>query len=68
MMYGDLWIGGLPQGYSIASGTSASEDSFFGCIGDATLNGNVINFANSTDSVSKQPFFCILLIQRQLII
>lgn len=52
MMYGDLWIGGLPQGYSIASGTSASEDSFFGCIGDATLNGVVINFANSTDRVS----------------
>lgn len=43
--YGNLYIGGVPS--------TLDPDSefvpFVGCIGDTTLNGNIINFANTTE-------------------
>ncbi|XP_015117099.1 laminin subunit alpha [Diachasma alloeum] len=38
--YGNLYIGGIPN---------AERDSFIGCIGDATVNGGIINFANTKE-------------------
>lgn len=49
ILYGDLYIGRLPQNYIESRGTVASTVRFSGCIGDATLNDNVINFANYSD-------------------
>lgn len=46
---GNLYIGGLPNTLRKEESTKASSDlttPFIGCIGDATLNGMIINFAN----------------------
>lgn len=43
-LYGSLYIGGLP---SIDSNGKIVP--FVGCIGDATLNSEIINFANTTE-------------------
>ncbi|XP_008557031.1 laminin subunit alpha [Microplitis demolitor] len=42
---GNLYIGGLPN----APSGSKSTEPFVGCIGDATLNGEIINFANTKE-------------------
>lgn len=46
---GNLYIGGLPNAFGIAQGGSKSTEPFVGCIGDATLNGEIINFANTKE-------------------
>lgn len=43
---GSLYIGSLP---GELGGASRYFHSFVGCIGDATLNGAIVNFANTTD-------------------
>lgn len=44
---GSLYIGGLPL--PIRTADDKTETSFIGCIGDATLNGAIINFINTTE-------------------
>ncbi|XP_023289722.1 laminin subunit alpha, partial [Orussus abietinus] len=46
-LYGSLYIGGAP----VAFGLNGIKEyhPFVGCIGDATLNGAIINFANTTE-------------------
>lgn len=48
VLYGNLYIGGVPRTFKIKKGTVGSNQSFVGCIGDTTLNDDVINFANSS--------------------
>lgn len=49
ILRGSLYIGGFPttESFDPYKGP-ASIKSFVGCIGDATLNGVIINFANTT--------------------
>ncbi|XP_015602424.1 laminin subunit alpha [Cephus cinctus] len=49
ILYGNLYIGGLPSTFSVSKDGTASVAPFAGCIGDATLNGIIINFANTTE-------------------
>lgn len=44
----------------LSPGTVGSDVAFSGCIGDLTLNGNVINFANSTDKFNEILGKCVL--------
>ncbi|XP_054012773.1 laminin subunit alpha [Hylaeus anthracinus] len=44
---GSMYIGGLPATFGILQ--TGMMTPFVGCIGDATLNGAIINFANTTD-------------------
>lgn len=60
IMYGEMFVGGLPQGYVVAKGAVKTTAAFRGCIGDATLNGAVINFANATDKIGAILGKCIL--------
>ncbi|KAK0176557.1 hypothetical protein PV328_000678 [Microctonus aethiopoides] len=46
---GNLYIGGLPNAFGIAQGGSKSTEPFVGCIGDATINGEIINFASTKE-------------------
>lgn len=59
-MYGDMFIGGLPPHYSAIRGSVRTVKPFVGCLGDATLNGYIINFANSTDKHGDILGRCIL--------
>ncbi|XP_017881365.1 laminin subunit alpha [Ceratina calcarata] len=45
--YGSLYIGGLPAAFGIPQ--TGAMTPFVGCVGDATLNGVIINFANTTE-------------------
>ncbi|XP_017779043.1 PREDICTED: laminin subunit alpha isoform X2 [Nicrophorus vespilloides] len=58
IQYGDVFFGGLPRylGSSIVTGV----EPFAGCIGDATINGKIINFANLTEKYGEQLGKCIL--------
>ncbi|KAL3275279.1 hypothetical protein HHI36_020047 [Cryptolaemus montrouzieri] len=60
ILYGNLFIGGLPSTLTAASGMVGSTEPFVGCIADVTLNGNVINFANSTDKKNEILGKCAL--------
>lgn len=44
-----MYVGGVPRNLKVLRGTVGSEKPFFGCIADLTVNGNVKNFANTTD-------------------
>lgn len=46
---GEIYFGGLPESYSPLRGAIASTSYFVGCISDVTVNGQVVNFADSTD-------------------
>ncbi|XP_034947491.1 laminin subunit alpha [Chelonus insularis] len=46
---GNLYIGGIPNALGISQGGSKTTEPFIGCIGDATLNGEIINFANAKE-------------------
>lgn len=48
-LYGNYYFGGLPSEQTALPGTVATLNPFIGCIGDATVNGVFINFANATD-------------------
>lgn len=60
IMYGEMFVGGLPNDYKPAKGMVKTKEAFQGCIGDATLNGMVINFANATDKRAPILGRCIL--------
>ena len=49
ILYGSYYFGGLPSGLATAPGAVPTVSPFVGCIGDATVNGIFINFANATD-------------------
>ncbi|XP_065337904.1 laminin subunit alpha [Cloeon dipterum] len=49
LKWGNMFFAGLPRDYNPNSGTVAASNAFVGCLGDATVNGVFINFANSTD-------------------
>ncbi|XP_046389625.1 laminin subunit alpha [Ischnura elegans] len=51
MRYGKLYFGGVPSEMRISPGAVASEAPFVGCLGEATINGLVINFANSSKGI-----------------
>nr|CAD7256718.1 unnamed protein product [Timema shepardi] len=51
ILYGKLYFGGIPSSYEIIGGATATSAPFIGCLGDATVNGMFINFANATDRV-----------------
>ena len=44
---GPLFFGGVPEYYSIDATASAVDTNFYGCIGDITVNGKVINLADT---------------------
>ncbi|GJQ84232.1 LanA [Trypoxylus dichotomus] len=60
ILYGNLYIGGIPSNFIAKQGHIASSESFVGCIADATLNGSIINFANSTEKVGDILGTCVL--------
>ncbi|XP_018320894.1 laminin subunit alpha [Agrilus planipennis] len=60
ILYGDFYIGGLPRTFAAKQGTVATERNFAGCIGDTTVNGVILNFANSTDKFREVIGKCIL--------
>lgn len=60
ILYGDLYIGGVPDSFKPKKGSVATTTTFGGCIGDATVQGDVINFANTTDKSSEQLGKCVL--------
>ncbi|XP_034231739.1 laminin subunit alpha isoform X3 [Thrips palmi] len=45
---GSLFFGGLPEDYNLSPGASASANPFVGCLADATIGRDLINFANIT--------------------
>lgn len=47
--HGDIYYGGLPNGFKTPKNVLGSTDYFVGCISDVTIRGQVVNFANSTD-------------------
>lgn len=46
---GSLYIGGLPNAFGTDTSGSKMTTPFVGCIGDTTLNGAIINFANTKE-------------------
>lgn len=48
ILYGTMYFGGIPSNLTLNQGAAASKNNFIGCLGDATVNGVLINFANST--------------------
>jgi laminin alpha 3/5 len=48
-LYGNYYFGGFPIERTTHLSLLATADPFIGCIGDATVNGVFINFANATD-------------------
>lgn len=55
-MYGTLYIGGVPPKFIIRPGRLANKDPFKGCLGDAVINNNIVNFA--TDEYGKNLKSC----------
>lgn len=49
--FGRLYLGGLPEDFNPYSEGAASTAPFIGCLGDGTVNGHFINFANVSDSL-----------------
>lgn len=49
---GDIYFGGLPTGFLLPPGAIGSPAYFLGCITDVLLNGQVVNFAESSDRKS----------------
>lgn len=47
LLHSNLYFGGVPSRVDAAL---ALQPHFYGCISDATLNGEVVNFANLTDT------------------
>lgn len=48
---GPVFFGGVPDMKLLAT-TSAIGTNFIGCIGDATLNGKIVNFAQSQNQLN----------------
>ncbi|KAK9871509.1 hypothetical protein WA026_012880 [Henosepilachna vigintioctopunctata] len=60
ILYGNLFIGGLPPSLTAMPEMVGTMEPFIGCIADVTLNGNVINFANKTDKKNEIFGKCVL--------
>ncbi|XP_050301015.1 laminin subunit alpha [Anthonomus grandis grandis] len=60
ILHGKLFVGGLPRKYSPTRGALGSDQPFHGCIADLTVNGRVMNFANTTDKSFEILDRCIL--------
>lgn len=50
--HGEIYIGGLRSKFITAKGALSSDAYFSGCIRDVIVNGDVVNFAASTDKKS----------------
>lgn len=46
---GEIYFGGLPNGFKAIGGAVSNDAYFVGCIQDVLVNANVINFASSND-------------------
>lgn len=46
---GDIFFGGLPEGYTTPRNALSNSAYFIGCISDVTVNGEIINFADSIE-------------------
>lgn len=55
-----MYVGGLPRRIQAKQGVVGSTKTFHGCIADLTVNGNVKNFANTTDRSSEILDKCVL--------
>ncbi|XP_030765960.1 laminin subunit alpha [Sitophilus oryzae] len=60
VLHATMYVGGLPRRIRPLQGTVGSEEPFHGCITDLTVNGNVKNFANTTDKLLEILDKCIL--------
>lgn len=60
LLYGNMYIGGIPPAYVDRTGSLGTKKAFAGCIGDATLGGAIIDFSNSTDKRNEILGKCIL--------
>lgn len=59
---GPVFFGGVPDDLvSVVTSATSATSSFFGCLGDATLNGQVVNFAQAEEAVGAQLQKCSLL-------
>uniref|UniRef100_A0A1B0CH53 Netrin axonal chemotropic factor n=1 Tax=Lutzomyia longipalpis TaxID=7200 RepID=A0A1B0CH53_LUTLO len=47
--FGDIFFGGLPRNFRLPKNSLKTTAYFVGCITDVTINGDVVNFAESTD-------------------
>ncbi|PVD23436.1 hypothetical protein C0Q70_16705 [Pomacea canaliculata] len=45
-----IYLGGVPNDYSIKSGAAPTTEHLIGCIGDVTVNEKFVNFANIMDA------------------
>lgn len=60
ILHGNIFVGGLPPKFKLEPDTVGSSKQFHGCIADFTLNGEVKNFANTTDRSNGILDKCIL--------
>lgn len=60
ILYASIYVGSLPKKIKLQPNRVASTDAFNGCIGDLTVNGQIKNFANTTDSSKEILDKCIL--------
>ncbi|KAL1517260.1 hypothetical protein ABEB36_001047 [Hypothenemus hampei] len=60
ILFGHIYVGGLPEKLNPLPGRVGSTQSFQGCIADLTVNGNLKNFANTTDKSNEILDKCIL--------
>lgn len=58
LMYAELFIGGVGSRFTITPGGTGSKKPFVGCLGDAILNGAIINFSNATDEQNRKLRKC----------
>lgn len=47
---GDIYFGGLPKGFTARRNALATSENFIGCIKEVTIDGHIVNFAQSTNS------------------
>ncbi|XP_076046327.1 laminin subunit alpha isoform X4 [Oratosquilla oratoria] len=48
---GPVFFGGVSEFYRIDASASAIDTNFIGCIADATINGRIVNFADTEESL-----------------
>ncbi|CAH0547112.1 unnamed protein product [Brassicogethes aeneus] len=60
ILYGHMYVGGLPTKIKPLASMVGSTVQFSGCITDLTVNGAVKNFANSTEKSNEYLASCVL--------
>lgn len=58
MTPGDIYFGGLPMNFRPPRNALSTLAYFTGCIEGVTLNGQVVNFANTTERMSGYLDYC----------